>query len=486
MASLKDKAVKGVKWTTIYSVCNVAINPLALAILARLLSPVEFGKMAIVTIVIGFSKQIAQLGFSQAIIQKDEVSDDDLNSIFWFEQVLGIVSFVIIFSLAENISLFFNEPNAIRLIRYSAFVFLLEPIDLVFRSLLKKELKFDLLTKAMLVKLLFQKVSMVTFAYLGFGAVSFVYGNLIGIIILTLILLIIFLKNNLWFPKLYFSFSKLKPYLNFGIFIAAKSVFTNLFDNIDEIIIGGSLGTEILGVYHFAKKLIRYLVQLLNHPVSGVSFPLLSKLKSNSNQFNNVYKKIIKLIGLIGIPANIGVAVTSSLFIPLLFGEEWNKAILVITLLTLWGSFELLTHNIAPRAIYALGYSKIVFYITVVDLPIRGLILYLGAQFNLEMVAISLGIFVFVKFLIFQVVLGKFTDLKLVNVISELKYIAISSLIMGIIIWLLKIWLIQITNIFLVLIIIILIAVICYIILIYLFEREFFVYTLKLISKSIN
>ncbi|MFW6312078.1 MAG: MOP flippase family protein [Nanoarchaeota archaeon] len=483
MSELKNKAARGVKWTAVKSIADVILGPLTLTILARLLSPTEYGHIAIVTILIGFSKQIAAMGFSQAIIQRENVTKKDLDSIFWFEQLLGIITFLIIFFSANYISGFFNAPETYRLIQFSAFVFLLEPIDLVFRTLLKKDLRFDILTKSLLVRLILQKGTTVALAFLGFGAMSYIIGNLVGIVILTLIMSGIFLKNKMWFPSFYFSFSKLKPYLKFGVFIAGKSVFNNLFNYLDEIIIGGMLGTETLGIHHFAKKIISYLTKMINVPLTEVSFPMLSKLKTNLNSFNKAYINIIKLNALVSMPAHIGVAITASIFVPLFFGVEWHNAIPLISILAFWGMFKILYSGIISSAMYSFGNSNWIFYATVIDLPIRALLMYEASFYGIEMIAASLVLIAFVKFIIYQYLLGFVTEIKVKNILYDLKTVIFSSLIMTIFLAVFKYNLLQGLGNEFFLAAIILSGVIIYTVSFYLFDKKFVYYTLDLVKR---
>lgn len=483
MSELKNKAARGVKWTAVKSVANVILGPLTLTILARLLSPTEYGHIAIVTILIGFSKQIATMGFSQAIIQKDNVSKKDLDSIFWFEQFLGILTFIIIFFSANYVSQFFNAPETYKLIQYSAFVFLLEPIDLVFRTLLKKDLRFDILTKSILVRILFQKIITIALAFLGFGAMSYVIGNLVGILILTIIMIFVFLKEKLWFPGLSFSFINLKPYLKFGVFIAGKSVFNNLFVYLDEIIIGGMLGTETLGIYHFAKKIISYLTQMINVPLTEVSYPILTKLKSNLESFNKAYIKIIKLNALISIPAYIGISLTASLFVPVFFGMEWQSSIPLISILAFWGMFKILYSGIISSAMYSFGKSDWIFYATLIDLPIRALIMYAASFYGIKMIAVSLVLIAFIKFIIYQYLLGFVTSIKLKNIFYDLKTVGLSSLIMAIVLIIFKYNFLQYFGDEIFLSAIVLSGFVIYSISFLFFDKEFVHYTLDLVKR---
>ncbi|MFW6034848.1 MAG: MOP flippase family protein [Halothermotrichaceae bacterium] len=486
MNDLKNKAVSGVKWSTLYSLITVLISPLTLAILARILTPEEFGKIAIVTIIIGFSRQIARMGFSKAIIQKDEVSDGDLSSIFWFEQLLGFFAFLIIYFSAGLIGSFFDAPGAVRLVRVAALVFIFEPIDLVFRSLLKKELKMKVLKISTSIRLIVVQITKIILAIMGFGAMSFVIGNIVGIFVLTVIMFYIFYKNKLWLPKMYFSFSQLKPYLKFGIFISGKSIFNNLYNYIDEIIIGGILGSEMLGIYHFAKRMLQYVIKLITQPIAEVGFPLLTKMTSDYKKFNRIYIKLIKFIGTVTIPAYAGIAATAPYFVPIIFGAKWIPAIPVIVILSIWGVFHSLQAGVISSALYSFGKSDWMLYATILDLPIRAGLLYLAAPYGIEYIGLTIGFIVFAKFIIYQYVLKYITDISLINIVKELKYIILSSILMLAALYLFD-NLISLSGI-LMLILMIITGVLIYLVMMHILEKQFVYSTVKMIinRKPIN
>ncbi len=430
MTDLKNKAVNSVKWNTINSIANIIISPLVLITLARILTLYEYGQIAIVTIVIGFSKKIATMGFAHAIIQEDNIQDGDLSSVFWFEQVLGILVFLIIYIFSPIIADLFNAPETISLIKFSSFVFLFEPIDLVFRALLKKDLKYSFFIKTSLIRLIFTQTSKIIFAILGYGAMSVVIGNLIGIFVLTIIMFTYFIYNNLWLPKFYFSFKQLRPYLKFGLFVFGKSFLDNLFKYIDEIIIGGYFGTEILGVYHFSKNLVLYLSRIFNHPISEVGLPLLSKLKNDISKLNNTYIKIVKYISTLSVPAHVGVSVLAGTFIPIFFGEKWNSAIPLVIILAFWGLFKSLYDVVITSVLYALGKSDIMFYENLIDIIIRSILLFSIRSLGISYIAVLLVFIGFVKFIVYQVIIKYYTGLKISILISKVKTIFISSLVM--------------------------------------------------------
>jgi len=433
MSDLKRKAVSGVKWNTLYSIITAISAPLTLIVLARFLTPEEFGIIAVIGIIMAVSHGIATMGFSQAIVQKNKIIYGDLSSIFWFEQIIGIVAFGIIFLGATPISNFF-DIDAVWILRLAGTVFLIEPIDLVFRALLRKELEYEILMKARLAKHLMKDIITISLVFLGFGVISVVIGNITGIILLTIILMTIFHRKNMWMPKLHFSFKQLKPYLKFGIFVAGNSIIEQISVRADEIVIGGVLGPGILGIYYFAKTLIKRLLVFIRSPISDVSFPLFSKLSENKKSLRKAYLKVTKMLGSIGIPAYIGFAITSPLFIPIIFGKEWINATPLIFALTVFGIATSLYGGVFT-AIYSIGRSDIKFYSTCIELPIRVTVIYLASFFGIIWVGVAVSLLVLSKFVAFQFILKRLVGLRVLSVLSSIRYILFSSLIMGLIIY---------------------------------------------------
>jgi O-antigen/teichoic acid export membrane protein len=137
---LKQQAISGVKWTTLSSVINTGIQLVQLAILTRLLKATDFGLMALVMVVIGFSQMFIDMGISNAIIYKQKVTDNQLNSLYWLNIFAGIIIFVIVFFLSPFVSQFYHEPELKNLILLVGITFLIQPFGQQFMILLQKNL----------------------------------------------------------------------------------------------------------------------------------------------------------------------------------------------------------------------------------------------------------------------------------------------------------------------------------------------------------
>jgi len=176
--SLKQRAITGVKWTTISTMLVSSFQLIQLAILARLLGPSAFGLIGMVMVVVGFANAFADMGISNAIIHRQDTTKQQLSSLYWLNIFAGIVVCCIVVLASPLIVEFFQEPQLQNLLIFTSAVFLITPIGQQFQMLLQKELSFDKLAKIEVTSSFFGTVIAIIMAFLGFGALSLVLGQL--------------------------------------------------------------------------------------------------------------------------------------------------------------------------------------------------------------------------------------------------------------------------------------------------------------------
>lgn len=485
LRNIKNKTIKSLKWQTFNSLIGTIVNPISLVVLAYLLTPKEYGYIAILTIIISFAEKIANMGFSHAIIQKEKVSDKDLNSIFWFITIVSLVISAIIYLFSSEIAAFFGEPDLVILIKYSSVIFLLQPIGSIFNSILKKELEYDLFTKVQIVQLITQKGSMIYLAFVGLGALSFPLGYILGNLIANVLLIIIFIKRNIWYPRIDFSIKNLKSYFSFGFSVSLNSILNNLSYYLDELLISSIFSIEILGIYHFVKNIFNNIIRIVDSTISQVMFPVFSKIQTYENEFSNAILRLLKSVSLIIVPVSIGLSLTSSLFVPLFFGDEWHSAISMFYYMGFW-AISYLTAAILVGPIYGRGKSNWVLLVTVIDIPIRMLVLYLFSFIGINFFIIALSLLPLFKLFIYLNMIKKMTGIKVVNALLSLKGIYFATIISAGIGLLLKVSIVHVTGDVFTLLLVILVVATLHAFLIYFLDKDMFRYTKKLIMKIFN
>lgn len=336
--SLKQKAVSGVKWTTFSSVIVAILQIVQLVILARLLEPTVFGLMAITSVVIGFAQAFLDMGISNAIIHKQEVSHTQLSSLYWLNVLSGIVLFLIVSLCAPVVALFYQEAELTNIIILVAMTFLIQPFGQQFIVLWQKELKFNDIAKVDILTKLVALIVSIVFAYYNYGVYALVYGVLAGTILQTLVFVYKGLRE--YTISFVFRLSDVREFLSFGLYQMAEKTLNYFNSQIDTLLIGKLLGVEILGVYHIAKQIIMKPIQIINPIVSKVTFPVMAKIQNDTDRLKEIYLKAINLLSSINFPIYLFMLITAPQLVLLMFGEQWVDAVIIVQILSIYGALR--------------------------------------------------------------------------------------------------------------------------------------------------
>ena len=336
MKNIKEKAIYGVKWTALSTIVMTLVQLMQMAILARFLLPSDFGLMAIVMVVIGFSQAFLDMGISNAIIHKQEITHDQLSTLYWVNILAGLVLFAIISLLAPFVANFYNEPELKLLIIIVGLTFVIQPFGQQFMVLLQKEMRFAVIAKIDVVNKLVSFVVSVYFAYHGHGVYALVYGTLAGVVSQTVPFIILGLKEHK--PSFVFRIAEIKEFLSFGMYQMGEKTLNYFNSQIDVMLIGKLLGTEALGVYSVAKQLIMRPAQVINPIITKVTFPTMAKVQDDTEQLKNIYLKTINYLSSINFPIYAFLAVFAHEIVMLLFGSKWIEAVVIVQILSVYAA----------------------------------------------------------------------------------------------------------------------------------------------------
>ncbi|MGE5328470.1 MAG: MOP flippase family protein [Deltaproteobacteria bacterium] len=335
LKSLKRKAVTGTKWTTISTIISTVTQMIQLIVLTQLLKPSDFGLMGMVMVVIGFASMFADMGISNALIYKQDNTQDKLSSLYWLNIITGIAVFLFIWSCTPLIAGFYNEPRIMGLMFWVALTFPIASLGQQFQVLMQKELRFNWLAKVEIWSAIAGLIVSVVCAFLGNGVMSLVWGQLSKTAAKTFALVAMGLK--IWQPSFYYSNKGIKEYVEFGFYQMGERSINYLNSNWDYIFIGKLLGAEALGYYTMAFNLIAIPVNKINPTVDRVAFPIFAKVSSDLECLKHGYFKMLKLLNLINFPMLMGLLVTAPYAIPLIFGKQWIPSIPLVQILALMG-----------------------------------------------------------------------------------------------------------------------------------------------------
>lgn len=436
MGKLSISMLSGFKWTSFYSIINGLMNGLMLLVLGILLTPGELGNRAVVSLLITAALMFTQFGISQAIIQRQNIKSIDLNSIFILNIFLGLILSLFTYLMADLIASFYSSEALTSFIQLTSLIFIMDSIPLVFKALLEKKLKFQSLALLGIVKVVCATIVTIILAFLGLGVWSFIIGKLVGSVSSIIYFISYSLIKKMWFPKIQFSIHSIFKFLNFGIYVIGTSMINFTSKNLDEILIGRFLGTELLGIYNIAKQAIDQMTQILATSIRKVTYPTFCRIvegvKEQKSRFSEVYQRLTTIISAIGFPLFVSISFAAPILIyNLLPNSSWSAAVPLIQIFCMKSLLDILSSGFASSALYAHDQPKKVFRVELILLPIRVAFIIISAQISLIAVAMSFLLFVFLKVIVMQNVVNKILRISmkeyLKNISGSTKAILLST-----------------------------------------------------------
>ncbi len=329
---LKTKALTGVKWNFVATVTGVLFQFGTLAILARVLTPSDFGLMGMVIVVVGFGQLFADMGMSSAIIHHQDVTEDELSSLYWLNILVGCGISAAIFLSVPLIVGFYHEPQLQNLLALAVLVFLITPFGQQYEVLLQKGLHFDKLAFAQMVGTLSNSMATIIFALLGFRVYSLVLGQLCGSLLKVVVLVGWGLK--IYRPRLRFRQHDLRKYMSFGLFQLGDKTINYFSSNLDYLLIGSLLGAKALGYYTLAWNLVLRPPIIINPIINRVAFPVFSLVQHETEKLKRGYLKTLQLLSLVNFPLLVGICACTDTLVPVFFGPQWSPSIPLVRILT--------------------------------------------------------------------------------------------------------------------------------------------------------
>lgn len=336
--NLKQKAITGIKWTTISTVIVTLLQLVQLAILARFLDPSAFGLMALVMVAIGFSQVFLDMGISNAIIYKQEITHKQLSTLYWVNVLAGISLFGIISLIAPFVAAFYKEPELTKLIIIVGLTFIIQPFGQQFMVIWKKELRFKEIAKIDIVNKFISLIVSAWLAIKGYGVYALVYGVLAGVVSQTILFMYIGMKEHK--PSFVFVIGDVKEFLRFGAYQMGERTLNYFNLQIDVILIGKLFGVEALGIYSLAKQLIMRPAKIINPIITKVTFPIMAKMQDDIPKLKNIYLKTINYLSSINFPFYAFLFIFAHDIVLLMFGEKWLEAVVIVQILSIWGALR--------------------------------------------------------------------------------------------------------------------------------------------------
>jgi O-antigen/teichoic acid export membrane protein len=332
--SLKGRAFSAVRWTSVIMIGKAAIAFSQVVLLAHIMSPAEIGIVALTMTVVNTTQIISDMGISNALIHHDNVSDEELSSLFWLNVFSGVTLTLALFLCSTTIAAFYREPKLTVMICLASLYFIIQSLGSQQRVLAEKSLNFKMLSCVELTGFFTGFAVSITCALFDFGAISVVIGYLFGATVYTSLAWITLSKG--WRPKLHFRLADVSRFWKFGVKALGVSLSNTLALQSDVIVAGRGFGSSVVGAYFQPRELVLRIMFVINPIITRVGFPLMSLAKSDRNKVKKIYLKTLRMTSSTNFPIYLFISAFSNDIVLVLFGERWNESGPILQLLGLW------------------------------------------------------------------------------------------------------------------------------------------------------
>ncbi|EHG8285256.1 lipopolysaccharide biosynthesis protein [Klebsiella oxytoca] len=314
--------ISNAKWNAFSQFIKMAIQVVNLVYLAKIIPPAEYGLMAMAVVVMNLGILLRDLGTSAAIIQRKNISNSQINSIFWLNVFLGVMLAILMISLAPFISYIYSEPSLTLVLIFLSVTFPLSSCAATHLALLEKVSHFRKISTIEISSSLLAAIFAIVFANLGYG----VYSLVIQAIVLNLCSALQFWFASSWRP----SFKKLilvedlKDIFGFSAHLSIFNLINYFSRNADSFLIGKFMSSFILGSYNLAYRIMLFPIQSLTYVATRSLYPILSHHQDDNNKIKDTYLNCVLVILVLTCPLMSGIAILSRPFISIVFGPQWH------------------------------------------------------------------------------------------------------------------------------------------------------------------
>jgi O-antigen/teichoic acid export membrane protein len=383
-ADLKGRSVRGGLVTLGSQGVQFVMQSVATIVLARLLSPADFGAVAMVTAITGLASAFADFGLSEATIQRKEITHEQVSTLFWINLAIGLGLTLITAGLGPVLAIFYREPRLIRIALFLSLTFFLGGLRVQPNALLKRQMRFSALAFRDIAAYMTAVPIAILLAWRGAG-----YWTLVAMpLILNFVQMALSWMMVKWRPGLPRRGSQVRSMLTFGGNISASYLIFNLNRSFDSILIGWYWGAAPLGLYSRAYNLLMLPVRQLSTPAGNVTIPAFSRLQEDPERFARYYLRAIGLIIWITAPIFGFLFVAAKPVVVLVLGAKWSEAAPVFQFLVISALGQILIES-TIWLLVSRGQSSRLLKLLLIISPILVCSFAIGLPFGIKGVALS-------------------------------------------------------------------------------------------------
>ena len=424
--SLKHKATKGLLWSTLEKLSIRGGQFLIGIILARILSPDDFGMIAMLAIFISISQAFIESGLGRGLIQKQDRTDIDFSTVFVFNFVTSLIIYLILFITAPLIAHFYETPELTNLVRILSTTLILNALIIIQSTKLTINIDFKSLAKINVISVFSGGIFGIIAALTGFGVWSLV----IQTVTRTFTSVILFWILGDWKPSLAFSRSSFKSLFGYGSKLLMAGIYAETVNNVYNMVIGKVYLASELGFYSRAKNFTALTADTMSQAILQVTFPILSALQDEKERMVEAYKNVIKMVAFVTFPLMTMLSLLAEPLIRLLLTDKW---IMVVPLLQ-WMAFSRILYPLSAinlNILNATGRSDLFLKVDLSKLPIIILVLIITLPLGVKAMIIGQVVLSFISFFVNAYMPGRMYNYGGLKQLKDLLPHIIATLIMA-------------------------------------------------------
>lgn len=327
--SLKDKTIKGLVWNAIDNFAGLGIQFLIGIVLARLLSPSEYGIIGLITVFLAVSEAFVTAGFGSALIRKQDRTEVDNSTVFYFSVVASFVFYFLLYVAAPLIADFYHLEILTPITRVLGLTLIAGAFCIVPNALFSSRIDFKTTAKISIITALTGGGTGIVFAYYGFGVWALVYQMLVSQLVRS-ILLFAYCK---WWPKERFSRDSFKTLFSFGSKLMFSGLLNALYNNLYSIVIGKLFAPSTLGLYTRASAFANLPSSNMTNVLQRVTYPVLSTIQDENERLADIYRRLLKMSAYVIFPLMMLLFGISEPLILWILTDKWEGCIILLQLL---------------------------------------------------------------------------------------------------------------------------------------------------------
>lgn len=334
--SLKQKAFAAIRWTTATAVLRSLLQVVQVAALTRILSPADYGLLAVVTATLLFAQHFTDFGLNSALVQRQNVTDDQRCSLYWTNVLMSLVVAGSIVACAPLLAWWLSEPRLLPLVALSAAIIIVQSTSTQLRMQAEKKLDFRPVVLIEVASMVVAVGASIALAFQGLGALSMVLGSLLAALLNTGLAWAVLRRG--WIPRLRLKIADIRPFLRFGGQLVANNV-VNQINAVADIFIGNRLlGAAQMGLFAVPRNLMLQVQDAINPIVTRIGFPMIAQVQHEQAQVAKIYLHTLRMTSSVNAPIYLFAFAFAPDILAILLGEAWHGASSVLRVLALWGA----------------------------------------------------------------------------------------------------------------------------------------------------